>query len=121
MAFRFIQYEEYMGYVDYSVFTERGFFITESNSVHFDYTALGSVSVYIQSGYKGEDPDSYKEAEKEKALFLLFSKVKEQGGDGLINLKFDYRPASISQYSSETSRVTASGMAIRRNIPESNE
>lgn len=37
--------------VDYSSYAERGFFMTESNSVNFDYQPIGSIYVQTSSGY----------------------------------------------------------------------
>ncbi|MBB2149187.1 hypothetical protein [Pedobacter gandavensis] len=40
------------GITDYSTFAKKGFFITESNSVNFDYQPIGSVYVKQQAGYE---------------------------------------------------------------------
>ncbi|WP_448635178.1 hypothetical protein [Pedobacter panaciterrae] len=50
------------GITDYSRFNEKGFFITESNSVSFDYQAIGSVYVQQEEGYEiiSNDPISIK-------------------------------------------------------------
>ncbi|MDR0681615.1 MAG: hypothetical protein LBG15_07200, partial [Dysgonamonadaceae bacterium] len=47
--------------IDYSVFTEKGFFVSESNSVSFDYRPLGSLHVTV---YSGKVPGVKKLAEK---------------------------------------------------------
>lgn len=40
------------GITDYSIFAKKGFFITESNSVNFEYQPIGSVYVKQQAGYE---------------------------------------------------------------------
>ena len=45
----------YSNYIDYSAFTEQGIFVTESNSVSFDYQQLGSISVVEVGGWVSVD------------------------------------------------------------------
>ena len=94
-----------------------GVFITESNSVSFDYEPIGSITVIEISGntkkqkQKVKDIDdiygkaekkrtgdyyytvtttsNWREADLQSALNYAAEKVKELGGDGLINLKTD--------------------------------
>lgn len=45
-----ISYTKSVGFVDYSVYQNKGIFLTESNSVNFEYDAIGSVTAVIYSG-----------------------------------------------------------------------
>lgn len=52
--------------VDYSSYAERGFFITESNSVNFDYKPIGSIYVQTSSGY---DSTGIKQPKPKKDMY----------------------------------------------------
>lgn len=94
--------------IDYSEFAKQGIFVSESNSVSFDYQPLGSVVSITQGGstlFYSQRIDA-NEAFKEIA-----SKVKSVGGNGLINFKFNVMTTKSS------SLMTVSGMAIRINNP----
>lgn len=94
--------------VDYSEFAKKGIFVTESNSVNFDYKPLGSVVSVTQGAWS--TVASYK-IDADKAFSEIASKVKEIGGNGLIN--FDLIVSSTGQ----NSLMTVSGMAIRTDEP----
>lgn len=120
--------------LDYSEYTNKGFFMTEANSVSFGYKALGSVSAKVQSGYEvigetirkavkddiyGNSEDKrkvkygkYKRAYSDDALKVLYEKAKEIGANGLINIKISYVTNSYSTISDDVIIVT--GMAIRK-------
>ena len=81
--------------IDYSKYTEKGFFITESNSVNFDYKPIGSISIESVSGNVAvESNDSYSEHYKPASLKDAFDKLHtiglEKGANGVINVKMDY-------------------------------
>ena len=84
--------------VDYSEFSDKGFFITESSSVSFDYDAVGSISVLCRSGsYRDprvtgtiEGAGKWKRANEKDMLIHVYDKAKEKNADGLINLKISY-------------------------------
>ncbi len=106
------KYSVITGSVDYSQYTKSGFFITEANSVSFSYNPIGSVTAVVTSG---NDGGKFVEANYEDALYYLHSKAKEIGGNGIINLKFEFIPSRNLQYGVVTmSQVVATGMAIRR-------
>ena len=118
--------------ISYKPFTEKGFYITESNSVSFGYESIGHISVAVSSGYvkseediekaqkqtafidenfAGEEQDPFYnpgsifvEATPEDALKLMQKKIIEQGGNGIINLKYSYNLGAIY----------LSGMAIKK-------
>lgn len=122
--------------IDYSAYTKDNFFITESNSVSFNYDPVGSISVDIFSGlidnpkkptytikvgaynsaeiYNPEwgktPPKIMKYASYEDALFYLSNRAKKMGANGIINLKFR---TIIGQYG-QIESICATGMAIRR-------
>lgn len=47
-------YSVVTGYIDYSKYSDQGFFITEAPTVPFDYTPIGSMSV---TEYSGKDKE----------------------------------------------------------------
>lgn len=99
-------------YTDYQRYSDAGFFITESNTVSFDYVPVGSVVVRQTAGVmsdteiisqnvpekRGYD-ELYGELEKKRhsnswklpsdytALDAVYKVAKEQNADGIINLK----------------------------------
>lgn len=121
--------------VDFSEYTRKGFFITESNSVNFEYDPLSSVSVLVESGYevinkseKSSFDNIYRydtntkygkfiNAKAEDALNELYEKSMEIGADGIINLKINFTPSRISSSGEVLSwdSYYISGMAIKRN------
>ncbi|WP_437921504.1 hypothetical protein [Sphingobacterium sp. LRF_L2] len=129
-------YTAFASSVDYRPYTQKGFFITESNSVNFDYKPVSSVVAVVKSGYSESKDASvetikpkklptqqtlimkdFVEASSQVALDKLYEKAQELGANGIINLK-------ISSFT-ETGRnnqgqpmvlvgYSASGMAILR-------
>ena len=120
--------------IDYSEYSGKGFFITESSSVGFDYTPIGSVFVEISPGYEVLDvkKDSYgndkyvygdelKIATINDALDELYEKCIRMGANGVIGLKISSHQEPVQSISSVTSTshvygnvVTLSAMAIKR-------
>ncbi|WP_195664135.1 hypothetical protein [Bacteroides congonensis] len=92
--------------VDYSVFARRGIFVTESNSVNFDYKSLGSI-VSITSG-AAKTFRSFR-IDKDKAFSEITDKLTALKADGLINLQINIT------YDKGLYYMTVTGMAIRRN------
>lgn len=95
--------------LDLTKYTRLGFFITEANSVSFNYDPIGLVSVYLDSGHeikvvKEESKDPlYKNDVKEKkgkfitasleeALEMLYKEASNKGANGIINLRYEYIP-----------------------------
>lgn len=132
-------YQESAVVLDYSEYTNKGFFMTEANSVSFDYKALGSVSAKVQSGYEivqetvrkaikddvyGESHDSrkikygkYKQAYSDNAIKVLCDKAMEIGANGLINIKVTYIPAVRDLKTGlviDPDAIIVTGMAIRK-------
>lgn len=114
-------------FLDYSRFTEKGFFITEAPSVPFDYNPIGSVLLEEKSGTKeitavhkpgtdsiyGEDnsvttKNKYEYASSDTALEALEKFAKENGADGIINLRV------TSYHVGNRFTISISGMLIKR-------
>ena len=120
-------------YTDYQRYSDAGFFITESNTVSFDYVPVGSVVVRQTAGVmsdteiisqnvpekRGYD-ELYGELEKKRysnswilpsdytALDAVYKVAKEQNADGIINLKITMPVAN------NASIIELSGMLIKR-------
>ena len=101
------KYAEYSHIVYYDEYPD--FFISEANSVSFEYEPIGSVSAYIVSGYvRGK----YREATPETAIYLLYQKAKEENANGIINLKVEKIYTYNNKGYATGSYIRASGMAI---------
>lgn len=120
--------------IDFSEYNRMGFFLTESNSVSFDYEALSSITALVESGYEVLSNDNtasadavygtfastrygeYIKANAQDALDELYRSAVEKGADGIINLKIQFTPFRMSSdgkvMSWESYYVT--GMAIKR-------
>jgi hypothetical protein len=120
--------------VDYSWLTKQGIFVTESNSVSFDYEAVGSVHIEASSGYEPQKKDKhvttiergdgiyttylvdgwsksqweYVPISLENMFAELAYTLKENGADGIVNFKISYD--HIEQR--DIAHIT--GMAIKR-------
>jgi uncharacterized protein YbjQ (UPF0145 family) len=117
--------------IDYTKYSERHFFFTESNSVSFDYTPIASVINTQISGYEhlfkngveqfktgdygykvAKTTNKQKFATVESTLDDLYNNAVKMGANGVINLKI------VNQYSTGKLPVvvgySASGMAIKR-------
>lgn len=112
--------------IDYSKYSDAGFFITESNSVSFDYKPIGSVTVVVANGYEVLSADTvfykyntyptiakinvkygdYKILGTKDAMDLMRDEVIRMGGNGVINLKIIPDPNFLSH--------TVEGMAIKK-------
>ena len=94
--------------IDYSEFAKQGIFVTESNSVNFEYQPLGSVISVTQAALSGIVSQKI---DANKAFMEIATKVKEIGGNGVLNFKFNVITTSSS------SVMTVSGMAIKTDEP----
>lgn len=126
-----IRYSESVDYVDYNEYLNEGIFITESNSVNFAHTPLGSISVEIIDGFKkGVRNSKFKYADMNgqqhnteefeywstgsysHALRLAIEEVKKKGGNGLINLNISVSTQLIDKEYRTVYSLT--GMAINK-------
>lgn len=103
-----------VGLIDYTEFTQKGIFVTESNSVSFEYQAIGSVFAEETDGWSEKKPeknrtvyqdeyyDSYSgkrltgqrkfvPANLNQALQNIAKQLEAIGANGIINLKIDYQ------------------------------
>lgn len=117
------KYAVYSGMLDFKKYNDRGFFITQSNSVSFEYDPIGVVSVTVYSGMDenkettqkktsiaGPNMGKYHIASNEDAFDALYEKCMEENGNGIINVNF----STIKDKNGNIVAVEASGMAIRR-------
>lgn len=125
--------------LDYSEYTNKGFFLSEANSVNFEYKALGSVSAVTTGGYEvvssterknmrddvylSSEPSQkvkygpYKWASSKDALATLCEKAMEIAANGVINIKITYIPATYDPKTglrATPDSYVITGMAIRK-------
>ncbi|HWK58145.1 MAG TPA: hypothetical protein VNQ80_12435 [Parapedobacter sp.] len=125
--------------IDYKRFNDQGFFITESNSVNFEYTPISSVSALFTNGWiekevvdenkpkklKRHKDDVYNtEGPKMKQVYvrgtpdgvtdLLVEEAMKMGGDGIINFKYSAEVYIDKDGNAKVYGWSASGMAIKR-------
>lgn len=102
---------------DYTPMTDKGIFVTESNSVDFDYLPIGSVISVTSAAFdsfviKGDDVSvRYKPIDLNKAFDDISQKLIDKGANGIINLKIE------SSYLNNGCYITVTGMAIRTKEP----
>lgn len=117
--------------IDYSSFEKNGFFLSEANSVSFDYRAVGSVSATVLNGWevKGVAKDNrqnavtsmgeqikyglYKNATPNDVLDELYKKAIENGANGIINLSIKPTTETIPGRGM-IKGYYATGMAIKK-------
>lgn len=116
-------------HVDYRPYSEKGFFITEANSVSFEYTPISSVLAITRSVYstneliaksidKKDRDNSFVEASAQDALEELYKKAKDLGANGIVNLKItSFTETGTSDVGHNINLVgySASVMAVRCN------
>ena len=118
--------------IDYSKFTNQGFFFTESNSVSFEYKPVGSVSALFYSGYElkpgqtmisnGDDVYSGGGLVKTTSKFIpatqqgvvdqLFTEAKKVGANAIINLKTKQDFHYVEKVGYIFDGYSGSGMAV---------
>lgn len=112
--------------IDYKTYTDQRFFITESNSVSFDYKPVSSVHSIFLSGYELKDAkkaklqnddiygsskaipqttNKYIHATEQKVIDELFNKAKSLNANALINLNIK----AITYYNPNTKLYVLSG------------
>jgi hypothetical protein len=128
-------YNASSGCIDYSTYTEKGFFITESNSVSFDYKTMGSLYVEISYGYEklSEKSKTYVDvngikktktyiktgnwinATSKIALDSMYNKSLSLNANGIINLQTKYFPATFNNNNIMVTgdKIIITGMAIK--------
>ena len=95
----------YAGIFDYSPLTSKGVFVTESNSVSFDYETIGSLYAQSRGGWINNKYSS-------PSLQALYNEVLAELGkmkaNGIVNLELSISGSGTSEMLSLT------GMAIRK-------
>lgn len=120
----------YASHVDYSYFTNKGIFVTESNSVNFEYETLGSLYVECTGGWvkknKSNEIDMedvymnkmgnylYAPARVEEAFDLAMVEVIKLQGNGIINLKITPGTYYYANYLTGVNKITITGMIIKK-------
>ncbi|MFD2962810.1 MULTISPECIES: hypothetical protein [Olivibacter] len=128
--------------IDYSSYSKNGFFITESNSVNFNYSPISSLSSIFISGYAETDmaappkeikeakfkddvysgpsktgyvkKGTYVEATEEGVIKQLYEKALEVGATGIINLKISPITYTTKEGNILIKGYQGSGMAIKK-------
>lgn len=108
--------ESRIGVIDYTPLIKAGIFVTESNSVNFDYTAVGSIVATEKGGWVNGRP---KRPATEDALKNIIKELERMGANGIINLNIIPSVEMSDDLMSKVfvSVITVKGMAIK--IPDS--
>lgn len=119
--------------IDYSILTNKGIFVTESNSVSFDYEAVGSVFIEETGGWidknvkmssNNQNDDSYynpsggSKIYESPSLQMSFNnladKLESIGANGIINLNITSSSELNRAYNVYVEKITITGMAIKK-------
>lgn len=108
--------ESRIGVIDYTPLIKAGIFVTESNSVNFDYTAVGSIVATEKGGWVN---GRVKRPTAENALKNIIKELERMGANGIINLNITPSVEMSDDLMSKVfvSVITVKGMAIK--IPDS--
>ena len=122
--------KQYAATIDYTYLSQKGIFVTESNSVSFDYEPLGSLYVECLGGWvkkKHKDGDvmediymanpgsvMYLKPTIEEAYQLVLSEIKKLRANGVINLKISTVSEFNSTYKVTVDKIVITGMCIRK-------
>lgn len=104
--------ESYIGVVDYAPLIKDGIFVTESNSVSFNYTAVGSIVATEKGGWiNGNEV----RPSTDNAFKNISKELKRVGANGIINLIVMRSVELSGDLLSKTyvPVVTIKGMAIK--------
>lgn len=98
--------------IDYTPLIKAGIYVTESNSVNFDYTAIGSIVATEKGGWvngKAKRPTT------EDALNNIMKELERMGANGIINLNIIPSVEMSDDLMSKVfvSVITVKGMAIK--------
>lgn len=100
------------GVIDYTPLIKEGIYVTESNSVNFEYTAVASIIATEKGGWVN---GLHQRPSTKRALSNIIHEMKRIGANGIINLTVS---SSVEMTDPKTyvSVITVKGMAIK--IPE---
>ncbi|MCC8188655.1 MAG: hypothetical protein LIP08_14465 [Bacteroides sp.] len=102
-------YKSYIG--DYSAFTRKGIFVTESDYIKFDYIAIGSVMAEVGGGWTKNTVQEYVAPDLDTLFEKLANKLISQHANGIINLNIKLIPKDKNKVSSYD-RYIVTGMAV---------
>ena len=86
--------------------------MTESNSVNFEYTAVGSIMAVEKGGWIN---DTYQNPSAQKAFSSISKELNRIGANGIINLSIS-SSVEMTELKTYVSVITVKGMAIK--IPD---
>lgn len=92
-------------YVDFTMYTDNGFFISESDAVPFEYNGVSLLFTKITPGYEN---GYYKEPNYQDATTEIVRNAMLLKADGIVNLKYTVLPISNGY------ELHVSGMAIKK-------
>lgn len=97
----------FAGILDYSPLTSKGVFVTESNSVSFDYETIGSLYAESKGGWISK---SYVEPSMDALYNEVLQQLDVYKANGIVNLKLRVS-GSIAD---KNKKYSLEGMAIRK-------
>lgn len=120
-----VKYGTYSSMIDFRYYMDKGFFITQSNSVSFDYEPIGYVQAFSYSGVDDKAKKKYKkdyeqsfyanegwrEANIYDAIEGLYNECLKNGANGVIDLKMD---VVVDDETGYVKKAIATGMAIKK-------
>nr|DAO98116.1 MAG TPA: Putative heavy-metal-binding protein [Caudoviricetes sp.] len=125
--------KSFVSMIDYSAFTQQGIYVTESNSVNFDYEAIGSICAEELGGWISKKSSEYSDPKEEyylgssfskkiyvkpdiqEAFKKLMDKLSQSGANGLINMRIEFtKELDIVGKQVTVDKIIVSGMAIKR-------
>ncbi len=123
--------EQYSACIDYGYLAQKGVFLTESNSVNFDYEPLGSLYIECKGGWVKNDKRAsgdamediymnknakyvYRPATVEEAFDMALGELKRIRGNGIINLKINTISEYVPAYLVTVNKIIITGMCIRK-------
>lgn len=98
--------------LNYAQYAQDGFFISEANSVSFDYTPIGSVSSQVSSGYF-HSSKIWVIAKPEDGMKEIIKYAQRLGANGLINFKITPFTRTLGS-GTVLDGFLLTGMAIKR-------
>lgn len=120
-----VKYKTYSSMVDFRPYMEKGFFITQSNSVSFDYEPIGCIQAVAVSGQdKNKSVDKQKkdygdglltqgrfhEVSINDAIEELYNQCLKNNANGVLDLKMDI----IVNQAGIVEKAIVTGMAIKK-------
>lgn len=122
---------QYSACIDYGYLSQKGVFISEANSVSFEYEPLGSLYVectggWVKNGKKASQVQmediymrqtkkrSYQPPTVEEAFDLALGELKALRGNGIINFKITMVSEFLPAYQVSVDKIVITGMCIRK-------